>query len=425
MRLNHVSTLIRKWSLSSLVGLVLMFGLHSNVNAQAVAALMTVDDGKFVMTATLDEHQKVGDWRMTRSNKYVGSGDFDGDGLTDFIITSEWGIGIMTFEDGSWKNLCAQQNGFGIGEYLFNSGTDVIQGVVDLDGDGADEIIAFNDWGMAVLKWDQSRIKVIYAAPDGTDFNGWKLRVDRDKFWGAGDTDGDGKEDIVLSSSWGMGILRYKDDKLDLLASASNGVTMDEDLTYTTYRFKNMGVGDFDGDGMIEFVCQSDYAILFLRFHNYLIEATTSIRTDDMIENFRMVDPMYDKVALIADLDGNRRMDFVIKSVGDLGYIKRTAEGFTSLAKVRAGTRLGERRMALEDDVVGAGDFNNDGVMDVVIRGDMGMNIINEHEGLVTSLGASPNKGEIGKWKVEADDVVVNVGQYGAPGKYHILVRKK
>ncbi len=393
-------------------------------HSQPIAALFDAEDGIVVARQLLLDHQKIGDWRTARDNKYGGTGDFNNDGLTDIILTSDWGIGLLTCEEGKWKCLAAQKNGFGIGEYAFNSATDEIRGICDLDGDGKDELVAYNNWGVGILQWNEGVINVIYAAPDGTDFNGWKLRVDQDRVLGTGDTDGDKKEDLVLSSNWGIGILRYKNGKLDNLAMAPNGTTFDKNITFTTFKFKGIGAGDFDGDGLTEFIVAGDEAILFLRFHNFLIESVISIRKGTTIENFREVNPAEDKIELIADLDGNLRDDFIIKGFSDMGYIKRSQDGFKSFTKFMAGTRAGEKRIAMEDRVIGAGDFNGDRIMDIVLGGEMGLNILTEEGGIVNSLGSTQFPGNIGDWQMEATDDIVTIGQFGKAGDYCILVRK-
>ena len=80
--------------------------------------------------------------------------------------------------------------------------------VADFDGDGRVEILVSNPSGIAILKLSGATLTPLLVASNGTRFGGWVLDTSNNDFGPAADYDGDGHAEVIVTSPWGIGILK-------------------------------------------------------------------------------------------------------------------------------------------------------------------------------------------------------------------------
>ena len=105
------------------------------------------------------------------------SGDQDGDGHAEILVSSPWGVGVLEAggrdhdraDDGAQRHplrrLAAQHRRQRFGP------------VGDFDGDGHAEILVSSPWGIGVLKLPGNTLTAPMMAPNGTRFGGWLLNT--------------------------------------------------------------------------------------------------------------------------------------------------------------------------------------------------------------------------------------------------------
>src|SRR5918912_870514 len=135
--------------------------------------------------------------------------DFDGDGKAEISVTSPWGIGILKLSGSTMSAPMMAPNGTRFGGWLLNTADNHFGPAGDLDGDGKAETLVASPWGIGVFKLSGSTMNVPMMAPNGTRFGGWLLNTADNNFGPAGDFDGDGVIEILVTSPWGMGILKF------------------------------------------------------------------------------------------------------------------------------------------------------------------------------------------------------------------------
>jgi hypothetical protein len=146
--------------------------------------------------------------RLTQANLVSRVGDFDGDGISEILVTSPWGIGILKQSGTTMTPLMMAPNGTRFGGWLLNTADNTFGHAADYDGDRRDEIFVTSPWGIGILKYSGGTLTAPMMQPNGTRFGGWLLNTADNDFGPAADYDGDGRAEILVKSPWGIGILK-------------------------------------------------------------------------------------------------------------------------------------------------------------------------------------------------------------------------
>ena len=108
--------------------------------------------------------------------------DFDGDGSAEIPVTSPWGIGILKLSGSTLSAPMMAPNGTRFGGWLLNTADNRFDLMGDFDGDGKAEILVTSPWGIGVLKLSGNTLTPVMMAPNGTRFGGWLLNTGDNRF---------------------------------------------------------------------------------------------------------------------------------------------------------------------------------------------------------------------------------------------------
>jgi len=165
----------------------------------------------------------------------VATGDFDGDGIDEFVAVRNGDGDMFMFEldNGQIKHMATAEHGDESNWAGIAAG--------DFDGDGIDEFVAVRnfDGDMFMYEFDNGQIKHIATAEHGSDSN-WAGIA-------AGDFDGDGIDEFVAVRNGDGDMFMYELDngQIKHMATAQHG---------DQSNWAGIAAGDFDGDGIDEFV---------------------------------------------------------------------------------------------------------------------------------------------------------------------------
>src|SRR5207247_1307109 len=144
-------------------------------------------------------------------------------GHDEILVSSPWGIGIWKLAGASMTAPMMAPNGTRFGGWLLNTAESASGTVGEFDGDGHDEILVSSPWGIGIWKLAGASMTAPMMAPNGTCFGGWLINTADNTVGPVGDFEGDGHDEILVSSPWGIGIWKLAGASMTAPMMAPNG----------------------------------------------------------------------------------------------------------------------------------------------------------------------------------------------------------
>src|SRR5262249_41619756 len=167
---------------------------------------------------------RFGDWLFESTTNKIGpAADYDGDGKPEILITSPWGVGILKPAGSTLTCPTLQPNGTRFGGWLLNTADNNLGRPADYDGDGHAEILVTSPWGIGILKLAGNTFTCPMLQPNGTSFGGWLFSSSDNVLGSAANFFGPGKAGVIVSSAWGFGVLQLSGNTLTAPAMQPNG----------------------------------------------------------------------------------------------------------------------------------------------------------------------------------------------------------
>jgi hypothetical protein len=274
-------------------------------------------------------------------------GDVDGDGKTEVVVTSPWGVGILKEAGATMSAPMMAPNGTRFGGWLLNTGDNVVGPLADFDGDGKDEILISSPWGIGVLKSTGNTLEALMMSPNGTNLAGWALDTSVDQFGPVADFDGDGHAEILVHNTSRFGILKLTGGSLSAVMVAENGV----------------------------------------RFGGWLLDLSNN------------------DFGPAADLDGDRRAEVFVTSPWGIGVLKLAGNTMACPMLQPNGTRFGGWLLNTADNSFGeAGDYDGDGKAELLVASPWGIGILKLAGNTMACPMLQPNGTRFGGWLLNTAD---------------------
>lgn len=349
-------------------------------------------------------------------------GDLDGDGRSEIPVSSPWGIGVYEMVGGALGVALAVANGTRLGDWLLNTADNRFELMADLDGDGRCEVLVSSPWGIGILKQSGKTYTSAAVAANGTRLGDWVLNTVENRFGPVGDFDGDGKAEVLVTSPWGVGILKLSAGKLTVLAMAANGTRFGGwQLNTADNRFA--AAGDLNGDGRAEILVTSPWGLGVLQLSGQALTALTLVENGGRIGSW-LVDTSEDHIAAVADLDGDGWAEILVTSALRIGVLEMAGDGtLYSLQVVPAGTRFGDWQMNTLDTRLGpVGDFDGDGRTEVLMVSPWGIGVLEVAGGVLGVKIMAANGSKLGYWTLDtAANRFDMAGDFDGDGQAELL----
>jgi hypothetical protein len=353
---------------------------------------------------------RFGGWLLnTADNRFDLMADFDGDGRVEALVTSPWGVGVLRESGGSMNAVMLAANGTRFGGWLLNTGDNRFGPVADYDGDGKPEILITSPWGIGILKLVGNTFNVLMMAPNGTRFGGWLLNTADNRFGPVGDLDGDGRAEILVTSPWGLGVMKYSGGTLTVVMMAPNGTRFGGWLLNTGDN-QVTTLADYDGDGRAEILISSPWGIGFLKLSGATLTSPIMCPNGSRIGGW-LLNTLDNRLGPVADYDGDGRAEILLVSPWGIGILEVTAGALAVNIMHRNGTRFGGWLLNTADNYFDmAGDFDGDGRAELLVTSPWGLGIWDINGTTISVPAIAPNGTRFGGWLLNTADNRFGIG---------------
>jgi len=330
--------------------------------------------------------------------------DFDGDGRHGIPVASPWGMGLLDVDGSALVTRVIAPNGTRFsGGWLLNTADNRFDAVADLDGDGRAELLVASPWGVGVLEQSGAHVRTRYLARNGTRFGGWLLNTVDNRLGPTGDFDGDGRDEVFVTSPWGVGIWRLGGGGFDAVTMAANGTAIGA-WVVDTAETRFVGIGDVNGDGRAEILAQGPSGVAILTLSGASLGVVASGANGTRFGEW-LVNTRDNTFHPLGDVDGDGRAEILASSPWGLGVLEMSGSTLTSRHMVRNGTRIGGWLVnSLDNRYLLAGDYDGDGRDEVLIASPWGVGICEESAGSLRMSMMASNGTWFGGWRLNTSD---------------------
>lgn len=348
--------------------------------------------------------------------------DFDGTRRALIPLSSPWGIGMLAYGGGALTSPALQPNGTRFNGWLLNTADNLLRETGDFDGDGRAEVLVSSPWGIGVLERAGGTFGCLALKPNGTRFDGWLLNTADNRLGPVGDFDGDGRDEWLAISPWGLGVLELRGSTFGCLALQPNGTNLGGWVLNTAVdRFGP--VGDFDGDGCDEFLVVGPGGIALLRLSGSTFTTVARVSTGTRIGDW-LLNPDDNFFWPAANYLGAGQDDLLVTSPWGMGILTLSGGNLTSRAMVANGTRLGGWLLnTLDSRFAPVGDLDGDGRPELLVISPWGMGVLEVSGGSWANPWLAPNGTRFDGWLLNtADNYVDIVADVDGDGRDEIVV---
>jgi hypothetical protein len=153
---------------------------------------------------------RFGGWLLnTADNTFSALGDFDGDRRSELLVISPWGLGVLKFSGAALNSLVMVPNSSPMGDWVLNTLDNRFGPAADYKGQQRDQVPVVGSQGLGILDVRGTAFVVDRTVANGARLRDWILNASENSLDRAGDYDGDGRAELVISSEWRLGILDF------------------------------------------------------------------------------------------------------------------------------------------------------------------------------------------------------------------------
>jgi Fungalysin metallopeptidase (M36)/FG-GAP-like repeat len=350
------------------------------------------------------------------------SGLEEGGSQADLLVSSPWGVGVLKLSGSTLAAPMMAPNGTRFGGWLVNTSDNDLGPVADYDGDGKSEVLVSSPWGVGVWKLSGTTMTAPMMKPNGTRFGGWLLNTADNDMGPVANYEGGGVAEVLVSSPWGVGIWKLSGSTMTATTMSPNGTRFGGWLLNT--RDNDMGpAADYDGDGVAEVLVSSPWGVGVWKLSGATLTAPMLAPNGTRFGGW-LLNTADNTFGPVCDLDGDGHAEIVVSSPWGVGVWKLAGTTFSTPMMAANGTRFGGWLLNTADNTIGpVGDFDGDGKAEILVSSPWGVGVWKLAGGTFNVLMMAPNGTRFGGWLLNTlDNKLGPVADYDGDGKAEIFV---
>jgi hypothetical protein len=341
----------------------------------------------------------------TADNRLEAVGDLDGNGRSEMVFASPWGIGVLYLNGSTYGARMLKPNGTRFGDWLLNTHDNRLGPLGDFDGNGDHEMLVSSPWGIGVFDFSGSSFDVPVMVPNGTRLDGWLLNTADNRFGPVGDFDSDGRDEVMVTSPWGIGIFNIDGGTISTAALKPNGSRFDGWLLNTAdNRFGP--VGDFNADNRDDIVVRSPWGIGLLNLSGNSFSGLMLKPNGTDFAGWQL-DTGSDHSWAAGNFAATNRDDLFVAGIPGIAVMRfdTPSKTFQALAVGNNGTRFGGWLLNTQDNRFdGFRDLTGDGRADILVSSPWGIGILSQSTSGFDNPVIAANGTRFGGWLLNTMD---------------------
>jgi hypothetical protein len=281
----------------------------------------------------------------------AGVGDLSGDGMAEVAVGAPLAYDVSGNQVGT-VTIFASEDGSVIhtfyGDAYYDCLGDSVSSAGDADGDGTPDIVAGASWGTSSDGQTYPGFARIYSGTDGSTIYTWYGPSDSSLFGfsvaAAGDLDGDGADDIVVGAPLDDGTGTTDCGSAWLLTGFGDMLAYAEgDADYDQFGYSVAAGGDIDGDGSGDSIVGANLAYDSNQYVTGIVRAFSGADGSELWTLEGPNDQMYfgESVAFAGDWNGDGLADIIIGAPGnDVGALTDAGSAYVYVSPSPTGTVL-------------------------------------------------------------------------------------
>jgi hypothetical protein len=358
----------------------------------------------FICLVLAPNGTRFGQWLLnTADNVIAGLADFEGNNQAGILMTSPWGLGILQLSGSTLTSTVMVPNGTKIGGWTLDTTADYFGPLADYDGDGRAEILVTGPSGIGVLKPSGTTLTALAAQPNGTRLGQWLFEYNANTIGPAGDYNGDGKIEVLITSPWGVGILQLSGNTFACPMLQPNGTRFGGWLLDTSNN--NLGrSADYDGDGADEILATSPWGIGILKVAGSTMNSVMLAPNGTRFGNWLFNSPD-DIIGPASTYTGTKQAGLMVSSAWGIGVLQLSGGTLGAPAMQPNGTRLGSWLLDTSNNRFGeAASYDGVPATGLLVTSPWGIGILKVAGNSFTSSLLQPNGTRFGGWLLNTAD---------------------
>lgn len=342
-----------------------------------------------------------GGWLLNTADTLFGPvANYGNNHNAEVFVSNRWKIGILRQVGSTLSVSMVQPNGTRFGNWLLNTGDNSFGPAADFDGNGKAEILVSSPWGISLLKQNGNTMSQLMIAHNRTRVGGWLLNTADNELGPVGKFNSDAKTEILIVSPGGIGILQYDNATFRVLKMAPNGTRFGGWLLNTADNCFGP-VGDFDVDGCDEIIVTSPWSIGMLKLVGSEITVPMMKPNGTRLGEW-LLNTGDNSFSLARDFNGDRKADLLVTSPWGIAPLALNGDSMTPIVMQPNGTRLGDWLLNTADNRLGTSvDFGADENAELLVTSPWGLGILNQAGNTLVSTVMAQNSRVAGAWTID------------------------